>query len=98
MKGFSVPSKPQILNNLQDLIDVEEPNIEKISDLISEDINLSATILKIINSPFYGMKRTISEIKQAVMFIGLDTIKGLVNAIILKQTFKGESSISLEKF
>ena len=44
------------------------------------------------------MKRTISEIKQAVMFIGLDTIKGLVSAILLKQTFKGESSISLERF
>jgi len=80
------------------MMDEEEPDIEDISALISNDVGLSAAILKIINSPFYGMNRRISEIKQAVMMLGLKTINGLVTALLLKASFKGEASISLERF
>ncbi len=44
------------------------------------------------------MNRRISEIKQAVMMLGLKTIDGLVTALLLKASFKGEASISLERF
>lgn len=44
------------------------------------------------------MNRRISEIKQASMMLGLKTIEGLVTAILLKQSFSGEASISLERF
>jgi HD-like signal output (HDOD) protein len=76
----------------------EEPCIDKIAHLISSDVGLSAAILKVINSPFYGMNRMISEIKQAVMMLGLKTINGLVTALLLKASFKGDACISLERF
>jgi HD-like signal output (HDOD) protein len=44
------------------------------------------------------MNRRISEIKQAVMILGLKTINGLVTALLLKSSFKGNASISLERF
>lgn len=98
ISGFQVPVKPDILNEIQALMDVEEPDIDEIAILLSNDVGLSAAILKIINSPFYGMNRRISEIKQAVMILGLKTINNLVTAISLKQAFKGEACISLERF
>jgi len=98
ISSFQVPIKPEILDKIQNMMDEEEPDIEDISALISNDVGLSAAILKIINSPFYGMNRRISEIKQAVMMLGLKTINGLVTALLLKASFKGEASISLERF
>ncbi|TPH14250.1 HDOD domain-containing protein [Litorilituus lipolyticus] len=96
--SYQVPVKPEILSEIQSLMDEDEPNIELIAQLISNDVGLSATILKIINSPFYGMNRRISEIKQAVMMLGLNTINGLVTAILLKSSFQGDACISLERF
>lgn len=98
VSGFQVPVKPEILTSIDLLMAQQEPNIEKIAGLISSDVGLSASILKIINSPMYGMNRRISKIKQAVMMLGLKTINSLVTAILLKQSFSGKSSISLERF
>jgi len=98
VSSFQIPVKPEILTHVQELMEIDEPDIEQIANLISSDVGLSAAILKIINSPFYGMNRRISEIKQAVMMLGLKTINGLVTALLLKASFKGTASISLERF
>jgi len=98
VSSFQIPVKPQILAEMQSLLDQEEPDIDSIADLISNDVGLSSAILKIINSPFYGMNRKISEIKQAVMILGLKTINGLVTALLLKSSFQGSACISLERF
>ena len=96
--GFQVPVRPEILSEIDDLMAEKEPNIGAVANLIASDVGLSATILKIINSPLYGMNRRISEIKQAVLMLGLNTINSLVTATLLKQSFTGKASISLERF
>ena len=98
VSSFQVPVKPKLLSEIDALMAEKEPNIDDIANLISSDVGLSATILKIINSPLYGMNRRISEIKQAVMMLGLKTINSLVTATLLKQSFTGKASISLERF
>lgn len=98
VSSFQVPVKPKILSEIDSLMAEQEPNIDKIAVLISSDVGLSSTILKLINSPLYGMNRRISEIKQAVMMLGLKAIRSLVTATLLKQSFVGKSSISLERF
>ncbi len=98
VSSFQIPVRPQILADMQSVLDENEPDIDALAISISSDVDLSSTILKIINSPFYGMSRRISEIKQAVMMLGLKTISALVTAILLRSAFKGFSSISLERF
>jgi len=98
VSSFQVPVKPEILTEIQTLMEQDEPDINQLATLISSDVGLSAAILKIINSPFYGMNRRISEIKQAVMMLGIKTINGLVTSLLLKSSFKGDASISLERF
>jgi len=98
VSSFQIPVKPQILSDLQLVLDDLEPDLDAVAILISADVGLSAAILKIINSPFYGMNRKISEIKQAVMMLGLNTINSLVTALLLKASFQGDACISLERF
>lgn len=98
VSGYHIPVKPEVLTQMQSLMEESEPDIEEIAELISHDVGLSAAILKIINSPFYGMNRRVSEIKQAVMMLGLKTINSLVTALCLKKAFNGNASISLDKF
>ncbi|NUW67437.1 HDOD domain-containing protein [Vibrio coralliilyticus] len=98
VSSFQVPAKPKALSELQEIMKAPEPDINLVADLISSDIGLSSAILKVINSPYYGMSRTISEIKQAVMIIGLTTINSLVTSLLLKSALQGKASISLERF
>lgn len=98
VSSFQIPVKPQVLTDMQSVTAEAEPDMDHIAQIISRDVGLSSAILKIINSPFYGMNRRISEIKQAVMMLGIKTISALVTALLLKSAFKGNASISLERF
>jgi len=98
ISSFQVPAKPQILIDIQTFMAEGEPDIDKIALLISNDVGLSSAILKVINSPLYGVNRKVSKIKHAVIALGLRAINGLVVAILLRASIQGQSSTSLEGF
>jgi len=98
-RGFTVPAKPELLIKLQDLMAQDEPNLNDIADTIALDIAISATILKTINSPIYGLARSISDIKKSVRYLGISGIYSLVTSCLLKQGFsQDDCSIELDEF
>jgi HD-like signal output (HDOD) protein len=98
-RGFSVPAQPKLLLELLKLMADANPDINAISDAISKDIAVSAAILKTINSPLYGLSRTVSDIKMSVNYIGIFGVVMLVTGSLLKKNFDPKScSIDLEPF
>ena len=98
-KGFAVPAQPKLLLNLLKLMADPSPDINAIADCISKDIAVSAAILKTINSPIYGLSRTITDIKMSVSYIGIYGVVMLVTGSLLKKSFDPKScSIDLELF
>jgi len=98
-RGFSIPAQPKLLKKLQDLIAQDDPELNLIAHTISQDVAVSATILKTINSPVYGLSRTVSDIPKSVRYIGIEGIITLVTSSLIKQTFKQKDcSIALEDF
>ncbi len=98
-RGFSVPAQPKLLLELLKLMADTNPNINAISDAISKDIAVSAAILKTINSPLYGLSRTITDIKMSVNYIGIFGVVMLVTGSLLKKSFDPKNcSIDLEDF
>ena len=97
--GFTLPPKPSVLAQLQDALDGEPQNLNQIAEIIAKDVATSAAVLKIINSPLYGLSRTVTDVKQAVVFLGIDSICQLVTGFLLKQSFEqSKCCISLERF
>jgi HD-like signal output (HDOD) protein len=98
-RGFSVPAQPTLLLELLKLMAEPNPDINAISSAISKDIAVSAAILKTINSPLYGLNRTITDIKMSVNYIGIFGVVMLVTENLLKKSFDPKScSIDLEPF
>lgn len=98
-KGFNLPPKPELLQRLQEELRQENPDLTVVAQIVCDDVAIAAAVLKVINSPFYGLARTITDIKQAVMFLGLDSITHLVTGFLLKQAFNQQQCcISLERF
>mgnify|MGYP000200155714 CR=1 FL=1 len=96
---FIIPPKPQILTDLSNLAKQEDPSLFEAGEIVAKDVGISSAILKIINSPLYGLSRTISDIKQGVMFIGWDGLQNLVQGLKLKEAYAlHKSCICLERF
>lgn len=98
-KSFIIPPKPQILDDLDRLAHQNEPSLMAAADIVAKDVAISSAILKIVNSPAYGLVRSIADIKQAIMFLGWNGIEALIPALKLKQMFLQKTCcISLERF
>lgn len=98
-RGFAVPAQPDLLNKLQKLMAAPEPEINDISRIISQDIAVASTVLKTINSPIYGLSRSISDIHKACRYIGITGITSLVTNVLIQRSFEQDTcSISLHDF
>ncbi|MDN3429974.1 MULTISPECIES: HDOD domain-containing protein [unclassified Pseudoalteromonas] len=98
-KNFIIPPKPQILDDLDRLAHQNEPSLMAAADIVAKDVAIASAILKIVNSPAYGLVRSVSDIKQAIMFLGWNGIEALIPALKLKQMFLQKTCcISLERF
>jgi len=98
-KGFSVPAQPKLLLSLLKLMAEPSPDTNAIADCISKDIAVSAAILKTVNSPLYGLSRTVTDIKMSVNYIGIYGVVMLVTGSLLKKSFDPKNcSIDLELF
>ncbi|OUS40021.1 hypothetical protein A9R00_08160 [Oleispira antarctica] len=96
-EGFSIPSMPDILIEVQRICADPDGDIADLAHVITTDIGLSSAILKTINSPLYGMNRAISDIGQAVMLLGMGSVSTLISGILIKQSFQGEAAIRFER-
>lgn len=98
MNSFQIPVKPEILVEIQKEQSKPEPSPNIIAKIIAKDVALSAAVLKSVNSPVFGLKRSITNINQSVILLGSRNVSNLVTFFELKKGFGKKSSISHEKY
>jgi len=98
LKGISIPPQPQIIVDIHMEQAMPNPNLERISYLISQDVGLSGTILKVVNSDLYGLKNKISSIEQAVNLLGMTSIINIVNGLSIKNELDTDTIVALSSF
>lgn len=94
LRGISIPSPPQIIADLQMEMAMPDPDINEIAKFIANDAGLSGSVLKLVNSPFYGDRENVTSISKAVLMLGMDTIIDIINTVCLKKSFMDSESIS----
>ncbi len=77
----SLPSMPSLYGEIVSMLNSPNSSLKQIGEIISRDIGMSAKILQLVNSAYFGLSREISNPVQAVSLIGMNTIKSLVLSI-----------------
>ena len=98
LQGISVPPQPQIMVDLQMEQFLPNPDLKAIARLISQDPGLSGALLKIVNSPHFGLSNRIASIQQAVNLLGCNTVINLINAQSIKGELTDEAIVTLNRF
>jgi HD-like signal output (HDOD) protein len=66
------------LHKLQGMIGDPRAAMAELSQMITGDPMLTAKILRVANSPYYGMEQKLNSISHAIMIIGLANLKGII--------------------
>lgn len=90
---IQLPALPAVAMEVVELVDNPKTSASKLGRVISSDQALTAKVLKIANSPFYGFPRKISTIDFAIIVLGFDALKEIVISISLVSSLQKKSDL-----
>lgn len=82
-----IPPLPALVVELLRSLDNENTNAAALAQRIGRDPPLSARVLRVVNSPFYGLMGQVSSLSEAVMVLGFSNIRSLSLAACLVSNF-----------
>lgn len=97
-KHLDIPPCPAILARFKAEFHTPQPNLRRLAALIGSDIGLAGTVLKTVNSAFYGLSRKATGIEQALSILGLRASANLVSGLLLRSAFPTSSDSTMERF
>ncbi|HED7287418.1 TPA: cheVAW transcriptional regulator CheP [Campylobacter jejuni] len=85
-----LPPLPDTVSKLRKYVSEANSNIEtmKVAEIISSDLLMTAKLLQLANSPYYGFTREITTINQVITLLGVGNIINIVTADSIKDSFK----------
>jgi len=95
---LGIPPCPAILTQLLREMRAEATDFTRIAGLVAGDVALSATMLRTVNSPFYGLRNPAISVQQALGFLGLRTVAQLATGLLLRQAFPVARHERMEDF
>jgi HD-like signal output (HDOD) protein len=83
----TLPSLPSLYMELMHELESDEPSTKRIASIISKDPGMTAKILQMVNSAFFGLRRHVSSPADAVSLLGIDIVKSLALSIQIFSQF-----------
>lgn len=85
---IGLPTLPTVVAKMIDLVDNPRTSASSLARLIAADQALTARILKLANSAYYGFSREISTVNMAIVVLGFNTVKDMGLSLSVFDTFK----------
>lgn len=94
----NLPTLPEVAMKVMEVANNPRSSAADMAKVISQDQALTARILRLVNSAYYGFPRKISTITQAIVILGFRTVRDLVLNISISDMFnaKVQAGINVE--
>jgi HD-like signal output (HDOD) protein/ActR/RegA family two-component response regulator len=73
-----LPSLPRLYQAITEEMSREDVSLKRVAGIVSQDIAMTAKVLQLVNSAFFGLGRRVGNVEQAVSYLGVDVIRSLV--------------------
>lgn len=82
-----LPSSPRLYTALTQALASPDTSVAMIADIVEQDVAMSAKCLQLVNSAFFGLARRVTNIRQAVMYLGTNMLRTLVFSVEVFRSF-----------
>lgn len=87
LSTLRLPQLPQVLIQLIDVCRAKEVDIRLVAQTVAQDISITTKTLQLANSAFLGARSQFKNIDQAVIFLGIDTVRNLAISVSVHNVF-----------
>ena len=86
---LELASHPDILRHILQASSDPLASAAYVAEVVGKDVALSAKLLKVVNTPFYGFPQKVDTISRAIVLLGQDKVAGLALGISVINMFQG---------
>ncbi len=99
-KLHDIPTLPVVATKVTELINDPNSSSSDIASVLKKDQVLTAKVLKLINSPYYGIPGEVTDVQRALAYLGFNTLAQLVLSVSIISMFQnpGDTKFSLYDF
>ncbi len=87
-----LPASPAIVSAVMGMTSDLDANVTDISRVLAADQSLTAKVLKLSNSSFYGRSKEVKSLHEAILILGFFTVRSMVIATSTHRMFNGGES------
>ncbi len=98
LQQHALPTISKVVQEVIESFNNDRVSVEEISQKLAADQVLSAKILRLANSSYYHVSRSIGTVDDAVLMLGFMTVRTLVVSTGLTGGFKNVAGFDLKKF
>lgn len=91
----TLPSVPRLYNQLLEQLQSKTSSSLDVGNIIAQDAAMTAKILQLVNSAFFGLSDNVSSPQKAVTVLGLNTVKSLVLGIQVFSEYRGQRNLPI---
>lgn len=84
-----LPCLSSTYNDLMKVLGTEGSTVRDVAEVVSRDLVLTARVMQLVNSAFFGMPRTMDNVADAISHLGIDVVRGLAAAVKAFDGFEG---------
>jgi putative nucleotidyltransferase with HDIG domain len=95
----TLPSLPSLYFRIMEALASPDSSLDQVGEIIASDPSMTAKILQLVNSAFFGIARRISNPSEAVQFLGVGRVRSLVLSLHVFSCFDQANvkNFSIEK-
>jgi putative nucleotidyltransferase with HDIG domain len=82
-----LPSLPTLYSEVMKEMASEDSSLNRVGEIIAKDSGMSAKILQLVNSAFFGLPRHVTNPVRAVHLLGLEIVKALILSVKIFSQF-----------
>jgi HD-like signal output (HDOD) protein len=88
-----LPSLPRSYEELTQALADPDVSLQRVARIVEQDVGISAKILQLVNSAFFGIAHSITNIQGAVSYLGINTLKSLVLSVEIFRVFEPKNPL-----
>ena len=88
----SIKTLPHVVTRLSKLINDENATMRDFEETIKMDPTLVVRLLRLVNSPFFGLRQNVDSISRAVAFIGMKNLQNMAITDALRNIFTNKDT------
>ncbi len=85
----TLPSLPALYVEVTEELQYPDASVRRIGEIISKDPGMTAKVLQLVNSAFFGLSRQVSSPVEAASLLGTESLRSLVLSVGIFSEFKG---------